>query len=113
MLYILVGFFFFFNSQEKDLYGNEVARLARPLPVEYLLVDVPTATPLTPKYTLANSFLVNPFPIENRYAKFNYSCNLRCIILDSYNLAYYIRVVFCIYVYQSFHDVLQELIAAS
>jgi nuclear protein localization family protein 4 len=55
--------------QETDSYGNDVSRLARPLPVEYLLVDVPASTPLTPQFTfLANSSPVNtkPFPVENR-----------------------------------------------
>merc|ERR1719378_1809521 len=32
----------------KDEYGNEVTKVARPLPVEYLLIDVPVATPNTP-----------------------------------------------------------------
>ncbi|CAB3373337.1 Hypothetical predicted protein [Cloeon dipterum] len=52
-----------------DEYGNEVQRLARPLPVEYLLVDVPASTPLSPQFTfLANQSVHNRthFPIENR-----------------------------------------------
>ncbi|XP_031846458.1 nuclear protein localization 4 isoform X2 [Nomia melanderi] len=52
--------------KEKDSYGNEVSRLARPLPVEYLLVDIPASTPLTPQYTFHVSNNVTPFPIENR-----------------------------------------------
>jgi nuclear protein localization family protein 4 len=28
----------------KDSYGNEVTKIARPLPVEYLLIDVPVAS---------------------------------------------------------------------
>lgn len=51
--------------KEKDSYGNEVTRIARPLPVEYLLVDVPVSTPLEPLFT----FLADPprsFPVENR-----------------------------------------------
>ena len=52
--------------KEKDSYGNEVPRLARPLPVEYLLVDVPASTPLTPQFTFHVSDNVTPFPIENR-----------------------------------------------
>ncbi|GJQ72127.1 hypothetical protein Trydic_g3222 [Trypoxylus dichotomus] len=51
---------------EKDSYGNEVSRLARPLPVEYLLLDVPASTPLTPTYTFNNNTTKQPFPIENR-----------------------------------------------
>lgn len=53
--------------KEKDQYGNEVSRLARPLPVEYLLVDVPASTPLNPLYTFTARDNINPFPIENRY----------------------------------------------
>ncbi|KAJ8683153.1 hypothetical protein QAD02_018945 [Eretmocerus hayati] len=52
--------------KEKDSYGNEVSRLARPLPVEYLLVDVPASTPLTPQYTFYANDNINPFPVENR-----------------------------------------------
>ncbi|XP_043651348.1 nuclear protein localization protein 4 homolog isoform X1 [Drosophila teissieri] len=53
--------------KEKDQYGNEVQRLARPLPVEYLLVDVPASTPLQPIYTFTEYDKRQPFPIENRY----------------------------------------------
>ena len=31
---------------EKDEYGNEIKKIGRPLPVEYLLIDVPVTTPL-------------------------------------------------------------------
>ncbi len=37
--------------KEKDSYGNEVTKIARPLPVEYLLIDVPTASAKEPIYT--------------------------------------------------------------
>lgn len=52
-------------SQEKDQYNNEVVRLGRPLPVEYLLLDCPVSTPNEPLYT----FAVNEasFPVANRY----------------------------------------------
>ncbi|KAG7209634.1 hypothetical protein KM043_011281 [Ampulex compressa] len=53
-------------NPEKDSYGNEVPRLARPLPVEYLLVDVPASTPLTPQFTFYASDVITPFLIENR-----------------------------------------------
>lgn len=53
--------------QQKDQYGNEVSRLARPLPVEYLLVDVPASTPLVPIHTFTVRDDRAPFPIENRY----------------------------------------------
>ncbi|KAL0108495.1 hypothetical protein PUN28_015203 [Cardiocondyla obscurior] len=52
--------------KEKDTYGNEVTRLARPLPVEYLLVDVPASTPLTPQFTFFTDDNITPFPVENR-----------------------------------------------
>ncbi|XP_075231079.1 nuclear protein localization 4 isoform X2 [Lycorma delicatula] len=52
--------------KEKDTYGNEVQRLARPLPVEYLLLDVPASTPLTPIYTFHFDSNIQPFPVENR-----------------------------------------------
>ena len=31
---------------EKDEYGNDIKKIGRPLPVEYLLIDVPVTTPL-------------------------------------------------------------------
>nr|XP_040240428.2 nuclear protein localization protein 4 homolog [Anopheles coluzzii] len=53
--------------KEKDVYGNEVQRLGRPLPVEYLLVDVPASTPLVPLYTfLERKDAKQYFPVENR-----------------------------------------------
>ncbi|XP_045622608.2 nuclear protein localization protein 4 homolog [Procambarus clarkii] len=50
--------------KEKDQYNNEVVRLGRPLPVEYLLLDCPVSTPNEPIYT----FAVNEtsFPVANR-----------------------------------------------
>uniref|UniRef100_A0A182JMP2 NPL4 domain-containing protein n=1 Tax=Anopheles atroparvus TaxID=41427 RepID=A0A182JMP2_ANOAO len=52
---------------EKDVYGNEVQRLGRPLPVEYLLVDVPASTPLVPLYTFhVRKDAKGYFPVENR-----------------------------------------------
>lgn len=41
-------------------------RLSRPLPVEYLLVDVPATTPLTPTYTFTVRGDRRAFPVENR-----------------------------------------------
>ncbi|XP_059611654.1 nuclear protein localization protein 4 homolog isoform X2 [Phlebotomus argentipes] len=52
--------------KEKDMYGNEVSRLARPLPVEYLLVDVPASSPLVPTFTFTVRDDKRPFPVENR-----------------------------------------------
>ena len=51
----------------KDEYGNEVTQIARPLPVEYLLVDLPAASPLEEKATFSILKNVKPFPIENRF----------------------------------------------
>ena len=52
----------------KDKYRNEVTKAARPLPVEYLLVDVPVSTPREPQSTfyVAADNGKAPFPIENR-----------------------------------------------
>lgn len=48
------------------MYGNEVSRLARPLPVEYLLVDVPASTPINPISTFTAKADKPQFPVENR-----------------------------------------------
>ncbi|XP_064423527.1 nuclear protein localization protein 4 homolog [Latimeria chalumnae] len=50
--------------KDKDKFGNEVTYLARPLPVEYLIIDITTTFPKDPVYTFAIS--PSPFPIENR-----------------------------------------------
>lgn len=54
--------------REKDKYGNEVTKSARPLPVEYLIVDLPAAFAKVPTYTFYEDARVvkKPFPIENR-----------------------------------------------
>lgn len=52
--------------KDKDEYGNEVTQLARPLPVEYLLVDMGAAFPVEPQYTFKKAD--KPFPVENRNA---------------------------------------------
>ncbi|XP_065579373.1 nuclear protein localization protein 4 homolog isoform X2 [Artemia franciscana] len=52
--------------KEKDEYGNEISKIARPFPVEYLLVDVPVATPLEPVYTFHVLQQGSSFPVENR-----------------------------------------------
>lgn len=52
--------------KEKDEYGNEVTQLARPLPIEYLLVDVPVSTPMEPLFTFVSNPSIKPFPVENR-----------------------------------------------
>lgn len=52
--------------KEKDSYGNEIMQLARPLPIEYLIVDVPVSTPVEPQYTFFADATIKPFPVENR-----------------------------------------------
>jgi len=54
----------FFMS--KDEYGNEVKKLGRPLPVEYLLLDVPVSTPKEPQFTFPVPQERKLFPVENR-----------------------------------------------
>ncbi|VDP95941.1 unnamed protein product [Echinostoma caproni] len=58
------------TDQFVDKYGNRVTRVARPLPVEYLLVDMPAAFPIAPVYTMAKQPTDLPedcrFPVENR-----------------------------------------------
>ncbi|KAK3586114.1 hypothetical protein CHS0354_033236 [Potamilus streckersoni] len=49
-----------------DEYGNEVTQLARPLPVEYLLVDITAAFPVEPKSTFTDYNGLKTFSIENR-----------------------------------------------
>ncbi|XP_033630612.1 nuclear protein localization protein 4 homolog [Asterias rubens] len=51
---------------EKDSYGNSSKSLARPLPVEFLLVDVTSGFPKDPMYTFNDSPTVKHFPVENR-----------------------------------------------
>ena len=53
-------------QQEIDKYRNEVTQLARPLPVEYLLIDIPAAFPVEQKFTFHAGNSVKPFPVENR-----------------------------------------------
>jgi len=56
----------------KDQYGNEVTKVARPLPVEYLLIDIPSGfSSASPSYSMSleKAFFSGskkPFPIENR-----------------------------------------------
>lgn len=50
----------------RDSYGNEVTQMARPLPIEYLLVDVPVSTPMEPLHTFCATPGKRRFPVENR-----------------------------------------------
>lgn len=52
--------------KEIDKYRNEVTRLARPLPVEYLLLDIAVAFPKEQAFTFYSPPHIKPFPIENR-----------------------------------------------
>ena len=54
-----------FCTQCKGDYGMEVTKLARPLPLEYLIVELTTTTPLRPKPSLPGGRGA-PFPVENR-----------------------------------------------
>ncbi|CAL8264024.1 unnamed protein product [Arctogadus glacialis] len=48
---------------DKDKFGNDVTFLARPLPVEYLIIDITTTFPKDPQFTFSST---ERFPIENR-----------------------------------------------
>lgn len=50
--------------KEMDTYKNEVTKIARPMPIEFFLIGIPTAFPLQPSFTFPESKF--PFPIENR-----------------------------------------------
>lgn len=52
--------------KDKDSYGNEIIQLARPLPIEYLIIDVPVSTPVDPQFTFYADSSIKPFPVENR-----------------------------------------------
>lgn len=59
----------FYSSIDK--YGNKVTKIGRPLPIEYLLVDMPAAFPLEQTFTFAEQSNYHipkhvMFPIENR-----------------------------------------------
>ena len=54
------------HLQVKGEYGIEVTRIARPLPLEYLIVELTTTHPLQPKPSLPGGRGGDPFPVENR-----------------------------------------------
>ena len=54
------------SLQDKDSYGNEVTHIARPLPVEYLLVPIPAAFASDFHYTFKSNTQMESFPVENR-----------------------------------------------
>jgi len=49
-----------------DKYSNEVTQLARPLPVEYLLVDLPAAFPVDLAFTFYADANIRPFAVAHR-----------------------------------------------
>uniref|UniRef100_A0A4W4DSS7 Nuclear protein localization protein 4 homolog n=1 Tax=Electrophorus electricus TaxID=8005 RepID=A0A4W4DSS7_ELEEL len=51
--------------KDKDKFGNDITHLARPLPVEYLIIDITTTFPKDPVFTFSSMLR---FPIENRDA---------------------------------------------
>jgi len=51
--------------QTKGEYGSDVTKLARPLPLEYLIIELTTTTPKTPRPLLVGG-KDPPFPVENR-----------------------------------------------
>lgn len=51
---------------EKNEYGAEVQRNGKPMPVEFLLVDVPVGMPIEPCMTFNVTRAEKDFPIENR-----------------------------------------------
>uniref|UniRef100_A0A671N8G5 Nuclear protein localization protein 4 homolog n=1 Tax=Sinocyclocheilus anshuiensis TaxID=1608454 RepID=A0A671N8G5_9TELE len=51
--------------KDKDKFSNDITYLARPLPVEYLIIDITTTFPKDPVFTFSSTFR---FPIENRDA---------------------------------------------
>lgn len=57
---------FLCEKQDKDNYGNEVTHIARPLPVEYLLVTIPAAFASDFHYTFKSNIQLESFPVENR-----------------------------------------------
>lgn len=67
--------------KEKDEFANDVTKIARPLPIEYLLVDVPTSTPVEPRRTFNPIASMTPFPITNRFIE-GQTQDLHC--LESY-----------------------------
>lgn len=58
--------YFCVEKQDKDNYGNEVTHIARPLPVEYLLVTIPAAFASDFHYTFKSNIQLESFPVENR-----------------------------------------------
>lgn len=51
--------------QTKGEYGSDVTKLARPLPLEYLIIELTTTTPKTPRPLLVGG-KDPPFPVESR-----------------------------------------------
>ena len=56
---------------EKDEYGNEIKKVGRPLPVEYLLIDVPVTTPLQVGFVPIRSVYLACFGNLMEYSPFS------------------------------------------
>lgn len=89
LVYIIHTTTFLSILKTKDEYG-EVTRLARPLPLEYLIIELTTTTPIKP-----NPFLPGGngnFPITNRefqvtgYRSMTHEVSILRIILDCYRI---------------------------
>ena len=62
-----------------------MTQLARPLPVEYLLVDMGAAFPVEPQYTFKKA--EKPFPVENRNAVGDAQVSVKKKIYDSQDIS--------------------------
>lgn len=51
---------------EKDKFNNEIKQVARLLPIEYLLLDVPVSTPVDQRFMFNKDRSKKAFPIEHR-----------------------------------------------
>ena len=63
MATVQVHFKFISSRNQVSCFAFQVTKFARPLPVEYLLIDVPISTPVAPQFTFN---VADTFPIENR-----------------------------------------------
>ncbi|VDO92706.1 unnamed protein product [Soboliphyme baturini] len=54
--------------KKTDEYKNEVLKIGRPLPVEYLVVDIPAGMPKEPLFSFFAGTQFEPFAVENRMA---------------------------------------------
>ena len=79
---------------EQDKYKNEIKKIGRPLPVEYLLLDVAVSAPIEPLSTF--SVLEGDrkhFPVENRLLESSLQVNVLSL-LKSYMKVYRANCMF-------------------